>query len=115
MSNYKTMSPRELGFIGLGVMGYPMALNLLKKLEDGARLHVYDVDDHALRKFEEEAPTKVHVCSNAAEVAESSVNITLQCEGGNPVINAATRRFCLPLSQKEGTYEACISTSRQVC
>lgn len=70
------MSPRELGFIGLGVMGYPMALNLLKKLEDGARLHVYDVDDRALRKFEEEASTKVDVCSNAREVAESSVHIT---------------------------------------
>ncbi|KAJ5631988.1 hypothetical protein N7490_008327 [Penicillium lividum] len=66
------MLPRELGFIGLGVMGYPMALNLLKKFEDGARLHVYDVDDRALRKFEEEEPTKVHVCSNAREVAESS-------------------------------------------
>ncbi|KAH2207513.1 hypothetical protein KXW59_009365, partial [Aspergillus fumigatus] len=51
------MSPRELGFIGLG---------------DGARLHVYDVDDRALRNFEAEAPTKGRVCSNAREVAESS-------------------------------------------
>jgi 3-hydroxyisobutyrate dehydrogenase len=67
------MSPRELGFIGLGVMGYPMALNLLKKLDEGARLHVYDVDERALKKFEQEAPTKVHVCANAREVAESSV------------------------------------------
>jgi 3-hydroxyisobutyrate dehydrogenase len=67
------MSPRELGFIGLGVMGYPMALNLLKKLDEGARLHVYDVDERALKKFEQEAPTKVHVCANAREVAKLSV------------------------------------------
>ncbi|KAL3710114.1 hypothetical protein TMatcc_003906 [Talaromyces marneffei ATCC 18224] len=36
------MPPRVLGFIGLGVMGYPMALNVLKKLEDGTKLQVYD-------------------------------------------------------------------------
>ncbi|KAL3485857.1 NAD binding domain of 6-phosphogluconate dehydrogenase-domain-containing protein [Aspergillus germanicus] len=59
-----------------------MALNLLKKLDKGARLHVYDVDERALEKFEQEAPTKVHVCANAREVAESStILFTIVPEG----------------------------------
>ncbi|KAH1347514.1 hypothetical protein KXX58_003597 [Aspergillus fumigatus] len=75
------MSPRELGFIGLG-------------LEDGARLHVYDVDDRALRNFEAEAPTKGRVCSNAREVAESSVRITTcKSREADQLTNAAPRRF----------------------
>ncbi|KAJ8178234.1 hypothetical protein LV157_007689 [Aspergillus fumigatus] len=68
--------------------------NLLKKLEDGARLHVYDVDDRALRNFEAEAPTKGRVCSNAREVAESSVRITTcKSREADQLTNAAPRRF----------------------
>lgn len=67
------MSPRVLGFIGLGVMGYPMAFNLLKKLEEGTTLHVYDVSEEVLSKFSNESPEIVSVCSSAREVAEKSV------------------------------------------
>lgn len=72
----KTMSPRELGFIGLGVMGYPMALNLLNRLETGTRLHVYDVSSQVLDKFKQEAPNLVSICSSARDVAERSVKST---------------------------------------
>lgn len=67
------MSPRVLGFIGLGVMGYPMALNLLKKVERGTKLHVYDVSRDVLRRLNDEFPELVSVCSSAREVAERSV------------------------------------------
>lgn len=67
------MSPRVLGFVGLGVMGYPMAVNLFKKLDVGTKLHVYDVSSQVLSNFEQEAPHLVSVCSSAREVAERSV------------------------------------------
>lgn len=70
------MSPRELGFIGLGVMGYPMALNLLNRLETGSRLHVYDVSSQVLDEFKQEAPNLVSICSSARDVAERSVKST---------------------------------------
>ncbi|KAJ5377197.1 uncharacterized protein N7496_004606 [Penicillium cataractarum] len=76
------MSPRVLGFIGLGVMGYPMALNLLKKLEEGTKLHVYDVSEEALSKLKNESPELVLVCSSAREVAEKSdILFTIVPEG----------------------------------
>lgn len=67
------MSSRVLGFIGLGVMGYPMARNLLKRLEAGTQLQVYDVSESVLSKFQQEASEQVHVSSSAREVALSSV------------------------------------------
>jgi hypothetical protein len=75
-SSIKTMSPPALGFIGLGVMGYPMALNLLNRLETGTRLHVYDVSSQVLDNFKQEAPNLISICSSAREVAEKSVKST---------------------------------------
>ncbi|KAJ5923050.1 hypothetical protein N7516_010753 [Penicillium verrucosum] len=76
------MSPRELGFIGLGVMGYPMALNLLNRLETGSSLHVYDVSSQVLDEFKQEAPNLVSICSSARDVAErSDVLFTIVPEG----------------------------------
>ncbi|KAJ6173863.1 hypothetical protein N7485_006675 [Penicillium canescens] len=78
------MPPRMLGFIGLGVMGYPMAVNLLKKLDDEGILHVYDISDQVLEKFEQEAPHVVVVCSSAREVSErSDIIFTIVPEGSH--------------------------------
>ncbi|KAJ5935989.1 hypothetical protein N7454_005287 [Penicillium verhagenii] len=78
------MPSRELGFIGLGVMGYPMARNLLKKLDNGGKLHVYDVSDEVLRRFEHEAPQMVSVCSSSREVMEKSdILFTIVPEGSH--------------------------------
>ncbi|KAJ5365736.1 hypothetical protein N7517_008622 [Penicillium concentricum] len=76
------MSPPALGFIGLGVMGYPMALNMLNRLETGTRLHVYDVSSQVLDNFKQEAPNLVSICSSARNVAErSDVVFTIVPEG----------------------------------
>ncbi|KAJ5726901.1 hypothetical protein N7493_005928 [Penicillium malachiteum] len=94
------MPAKMFGFIGLGVMGYPMAVNLLKKLEDGGKLHVYDVSNHDLAKFKQEALDLVMVCSGAREVSErSDIIFTMVPEGshvrsvyfgeGNGVLSAA--------------------------
>ncbi|KAH3909814.1 hypothetical protein HBI56_131160 [Parastagonospora nodorum] len=51
------MSPPEktVAFIGLGVMGYPMALNLRKGLDDSHTLLVCDVSSDALARFQNDA------------------------------------------------------------
>lgn len=50
-----------------------MALNVLKKLEDGVKLQVYDASPDVLKRIAQEAPGKVSVCANAREVTENSV------------------------------------------
>ncbi|RAR11219.1 3-hydroxyisobutyrate dehydrogenase-like protein [Stemphylium lycopersici] len=44
-----------VAFIGLGVMGYPMALNLRKGLDSSHTLLVCDVSDDALSRFQKDA------------------------------------------------------------
>ncbi|KAL2839396.1 6-phosphogluconate dehydrogenase [Aspergillus pseudoustus] len=67
-----------------------MAVNLLKKLYDGSKLHVYDVDDGALFRLKQEAPELVHICDNAREVAKSSV-----CKGNSGNTQAHVRNVYL--------------------
>jgi Fe2+ or Zn2+ uptake regulation protein len=103
-----------LGFIGLGVMGYPMAVNLLKKLDDGGILHVYDVSNQVLEKFEQEAPHLVVVCSSAREVSERSV----QCQDSATPICTTDHGFrisFLQLSQKEVMSGVFISKKAMAC
>lgn len=71
------MSTYSLGFIGLGVMGYPMVLNLVKKVNLIDKLHVYDISNQDLAKLEAEAPEKVDVCASALEVTEKSVRFQI--------------------------------------
>lgn len=65
----------NIGFIGLGVMGYPMARNLLLSLPTDSNFYVFDVSLHALRKFEVETNNdRVIVCNSCRQVAEGSVS-----------------------------------------
>jgi 3-hydroxyisobutyrate dehydrogenase len=66
--NYTT-----IGFVGLGVMGYPMVENLAQKLPSDAQIFVYDVSSATLDKIAAAYPNRVHVCSSAKEVTDSSV------------------------------------------
>ena len=57
------MSNSAIGFIGLGIMGKPMAKNLLKA---GYEVYCYDIVAAAV---EETAQAGAHACSSIAEVA----------------------------------------------
>ena len=35
--------PKSIGWIGLGLMGYPMATNLIKKMDKDTHFYIYDV------------------------------------------------------------------------
>jgi len=73
----KTSSlPNNVGFIGLGIMGYPMAANLAAKLPSPSNLHIYDISTESLSKLQKEArEPRVHICKSSKEVAEQSVRI----------------------------------------
>ncbi|BBP93267.1 2-hydroxy-3-oxopropionate reductase [Bacillus safensis] len=67
---------KKIGFIGLGIMGKPMALNLLKA---GHTLTVFDLNEEAIRSLQE-AGAKGAV--SAAEAAsESDIIITMLPKG----------------------------------
>lgn len=67
--------PSNVGFIGLGIMGYPMAVNLISKLPDTSKLYVYDISAKTLTKLQEETSArKVQISECSKEVAEKSVS-----------------------------------------
>jgi hypothetical protein len=57
------------------MMGYPMALNLRKKIPHSSKLYVYDVSKTALEKFKEEAGSdgEVVIASSSKEVTDHAV------------------------------------------
>lgn len=65
----------NIGFIGLGVMGYPMARNLLSTLTASSNFYIFDVSLDSLRTFEIETRNdRVIVCNSCRQVAEGSVS-----------------------------------------
>ncbi|KAH8587004.1 NAD binding domain of 6-phosphogluconate dehydrogenase-domain-containing protein [Bisporella sp. PMI_857] len=72
----------KIGFIGLGVMGFPMAKNLVEKLPETSSFWIFDVSVETLHKFSETANKFVHICSSSKEVAENSnIIFTMVPEG----------------------------------
>ncbi|QDS71541.1 hypothetical protein FKW77_005368 [Venturia effusa] len=67
---------KSIGFIGLGLMGLPMAQNLVKKTSHSTKLFVYDVVDDVLKTFCEEHPLRVTAMRSSREVAERAVRRT---------------------------------------
>ncbi|KAJ6442540.1 3-hydroxyisobutyrate dehydrogenase protein [Purpureocillium lavendulum] len=73
-----TSSPGDtVAFIGLGVMGYPMALNLLKGLGPDKTLLICDVSNDILDRFQTEAKgdAAVIVVSNGFQAAKMANTI----------------------------------------
>ncbi|KXL47601.1 hypothetical protein M433DRAFT_63996 [Acidomyces richmondensis BFW] len=64
--------PKAIGWVGLGLMGYPMAGNLLKKLSSDTHFYVYDVLPEALEKFVKDGDGRVDACATSREVADKS-------------------------------------------
>lgn len=67
--------PKAIGWVGLGLMGYPMAGNLLKKLSSDTHFYVYDVLPEALEKFVKDGDGRVDACATSREVADKSVRM----------------------------------------
>ena len=68
--------PEKIGFIGLGIMGRPMALNLLKA---GYEVHAYDIFPEAIKRV---ADGGAKAASSAADAArKADIIITMVQDG----------------------------------
>jgi len=64
---------RSVGFIGLGLMGFPMLENLIQKLPDTTHFFVYDVSAAAVESMCSKYGSHVKACENAKDVADQAV------------------------------------------
>jgi len=72
------------GFIGIGVMGYPMAQNLRKRIPQSSQLIICDVVEAQVKKFLAETEPKEHIAaaSTPKEIAEKcDIIITMLPKG----------------------------------
>jgi len=67
-------TPRSIGFIGLGNMGYPMVQNLAKKLSAETRIFIHDVNQASMEKLYAEYPSQLTQSKSASEVFSQSVS-----------------------------------------
>ncbi|KEQ98128.1 hypothetical protein AUEXF2481DRAFT_46007 [Aureobasidium subglaciale EXF-2481] len=75
-------SIRSFGFVGLGLMGKPMSMNLASKMEDHQHLYIYDLAKSVVSEVCESNPQRITRCQSAKEVAEKAdFIITMLPEG----------------------------------
>jgi hypothetical protein len=94
-----TPGTMRYGFVGLGQMGYPMALNLLRKTAPQSTLTIYDVNAASLSRFVNEAASidgahRVSVASSPIELAERSVRLRRLTDLGYNHHHASRIRTC---------------------
>ncbi|KAM5357688.1 hypothetical protein ACJZ2D_016016 [Fusarium nematophilum] len=67
----------NIGFIGLGAMGYGMASNTRRKMSKTQVLYIFDVNPSVCQRFKDELQKSgdVQIASSAKEVAERSVGV----------------------------------------
>ncbi|KAF8510177.1 NAD binding domain of 6-phosphogluconate dehydrogenase-domain-containing protein [Gautieria morchelliformis] len=81
-----TALPKSFGFVGLGAMGFPMAVQLRRKLPSSTPLAIYDLNKVALQQFVQatEGCGERHIALSASEVAaRAECVITIVPEGAH--------------------------------
>lgn len=74
MASSKTSKlPQNIGWIGLGLMGLPMATNLLKKMDKSTTFYVFDVVEESIKKSVDAGEGRVKACASSKEVSDKSV------------------------------------------
>jgi 3-hydroxyisobutyrate dehydrogenase len=72
-----TELPKNIGWVGLGLMGLPMAKNIIGKTDKSTKVYVYDVAQEAIQRLVDQGQGKVEACSSSKEVADKSVRHVL--------------------------------------
>ncbi|KAF2099882.1 6-phosphogluconate dehydrogenase C-terminal domain-like protein [Rhizodiscina lignyota] len=68
----------NVGFIGIGAMGFEMAMNVRKKLPKAYAMYIYDIHEPACYRFKEQFEADfgaVHIASSPKHVAENAHTI----------------------------------------
>jgi 3-hydroxyisobutyrate dehydrogenase len=110
------MSDYQVGFIGIGNMGWPMAKNVLKAghniLKAGHKLAVFDLDKARVAKFVAEEPNAVAADTAAALAKASNVIITMLPTG--PIVRDVMQGLLAAGALKPGTVVIDTSSSEPV-
>jgi 3-hydroxyisobutyrate dehydrogenase len=110
------MSDYQVGFIGIGNMGWPMAKNVLKAghniLKAGHKLAVFDLDKARVTKFAAEEPNAVAADNAAALAKASNVIITMLPTG--PIVRDVMQGLLAAGALKPGTVVIDTSSSEPV-
>ena len=72
-----TELPKRIGWVGLGLMGLPMATNLLKKTDADTQFFVYDLIQESIDKLVKYGNGRVKACTSSKEVADQSVCLSI--------------------------------------
>jgi len=65
--------PKKVGWVGLGIMGLPMARNLVEKMDPDTEFYVFDVVQDSIDRIVGDGKGEVHACESSKEVADKSV------------------------------------------
>ena len=110
------MSDYQVGFVGIGNMGWPMAKNLLKAghniLKAGHKLAVFDLDKARVGKFVAEEPNAVAADSAATLAKASNVIVTMLPTG--PIVRDVVQGMLGAGALKPGTIVIDMSSSEPV-
>ncbi|KAF2815576.1 putative 3-hydroxyisobutyrate dehydrogenase [Mytilinidion resinicola] len=117
---------QNIGFIGLGAMGYPMAKNIRTKMSRQSNLWVYDVQREVCERFAQEFKDSgpISIANSAKEVAQNALTIATIVPTGHHVrqvylgeLSGVTAAKGLP-HDKERLYLECstidMATARDV-
>ena len=79
-----SLTGKQFGFIGIGCMGWHMAMNIAKKITSDSTLTICDIDservDHFITAATPVTPGQLQTAKTPKEVAEASVGIFLPLE-----------------------------------
>ena len=81
MTSHSEVLPSLVGFIGLGAMGLPMAINFANALARGSKIYVHDTVETPVDEICTKFPDMAVKCASAKEVASKSVSYTAPMEG----------------------------------
>ncbi|UQC77039.1 uncharacterized protein CLUP02_02505 [Colletotrichum lupini] len=78
----------NIGFIGLGAIGYPMAASIRRNLKRQSTVHVFDVNKSACEKFVQQFSSfgQVEVAASPREVA-AAVDVVISMVPGAPEVS----------------------------
>lgn len=95
--------PKNIGWIGLGIMGLPMAKNIIEKTSNDTQLFVYDVVQDSIDKLVNDGKGRVHVCGSSKEVADKSVRFMINAITTSLNADKVHRTSSSPWSPKAAT------------
>ena len=78
VTNMASLSNAQIGFVGLGAMGWWQAKNLAEKLPPGAHIYAFDVVEKPVDELVSRYPERFTKKASAKDVAEKSVPFPAQ-------------------------------------